>query len=699
MKPPVVPQVPLVGPERRFPEITIKAVVLGVLLAMMMAAANAYLGLRVGMTVAASIPASAIALGVLRAFRRSNILENNQVQTIASAGASTVSGIIFTVPALVMMGAWAGYDYWPIFLMVCVGGIMGVVFTTPLRRALIVDAGLTFPEGLATAQVLKTGGIARGKDVPEGEVEVKNPSGALGFKLLLEASVLGGLFKLCEGGFKWLGEGVATTKAWLGGAWLFKADATLAPSLLGIGFIVGPNIGTLMMSGAIIGTILGVPINWLINEPRLIEAAHLAIANDGKVWADIGADKQNAAYGAASWQECRRIGIGCMLVGGVWSLISLIGPIKSGIQASLAAFRAKRSGQTAGAPRTELDTPLPFLLFTAALMTVPLFLAFRSSLDGYDGRTLIAVVLTVLMLGFGFLFSSVAGYMAGLVGSSNNPVSGVTMATVVVSSLLLVMMMGKSELAARVGPAAVIYLAAFICTGACIAGDNLQDLKCGHVVGATPWKQQLCLVIGTIASASVIPLVLGLLDRANGIGRALEGQKPEDVLAAPQASLMKDLSTGIFGAGINWNFILFGCALAVVIIALDEHLKRKKASFRTPILAVAVGIYLPFGLSVLIFTGGMLAWLVKRKFRPKTEHETIALENSGMLLASGLITGEAIMGVGIAGVLYYQEEWGTKGQPLIPKDHIAAAGPLALAVTVLLIVYLYVRTLGAARRM
>ena len=677
---------PVVGPERSLPEITAKAVVLGVVLAMLMAAANAYLGLRVGMTVAASIPASAIALGVLRAFRRSNILENNQVQTIASAGASTVSGVIFTVPALVMMGAWSGYDYWPIFLMVCVGGIMGVVFTTPLRRALIVDAGLTFPEGVATAQVLKTGGVARGEDATAAETAQNASTSGLGFKLLLEASALGALFRVAEGAFKWIAAEVAMTKSWLGGKWLFTADATLQPSLLGIGFIVGPNIGTLMMSGAIIGTILGVPINWLLNEERLLTTAGLPV---GTAW-DAITPEQWGDLAGASWKECRRIGIGCMLVGGVWSLIRLIGPIKSGVRASLAAFRAQKSGAAAGAPRTELDTPINFLAFAAAVMTVPLFFAFWSALGEYEGKALVCAVLTVLMLGFGFLFASVAGYMAGLVGSSNNPVSGVTMATVVVSSFILLQLMGSEGVAGKVGPAAVIYLAAFICTGACIAGDNLQDLKCGHVVGATPWKQQLCLVIGTIASAAVIPLVLGLLDNAEGIGRAVrEGTKP---LSAPQASLMKELSTGIFGAGINWNFILFGCALAVVIIALDVWLERRKAAFRTPILGVAVGIYLPFGLSVLIFVGGLLAWLVKRKFAPKTEHEHVQLENAGMLLASGLITGEAILSVGIAALLVAAPTW-------IPGGH-ASFGPIAaLGATLALIVYLYVRTLGAARRM
>lgn len=677
---------PIVGPERSLPEITVKAVVLGILLAMLMAAANAYLGLRVGMTVAASIPASAIALGVLRFFRRSNILENNQVQTMASAGASTVSGIIFTVPALVMMGAWSGYDYWPIFLMVVMGGVMGVVFTTPLRRALIVDAGLTFPEGLATAEVLKTGGVERDADAAAKGTGAENKAGALGFKLLVESSVIGAAFKLCEGGLKALADGVATSRALFGGQWLFTADVTLAPSLLGIGFIVGPNIGALMMSGAVIGTIIGVPVNGWLNGERLLAAIG---APAGTAFGALSPEQVEALAGA-SWQECRRIGIGCMLVGGVWSLVTLFKPMVSGIRASLAAFRAQRKGGAAGAPRTEMDTPLPFLLATAAVMTVPLFFVFRYALTGYDGAAPIAALMTVLMIVLGFLFCSVAGYMAGLVGSSNNPVSGVTMATVVVSSLVLSWLMGHEGIAAKVGPAAVIYLAAFICTGASIAGDNLQDLKCGHVVGATPWKQQLCLVVGSIGSAAVIPLVLAVLDADQGIGRASRpGAHP---LAAPQASLMKDLSTGIFGAGINWNFILFGCALAVAIILLDEVQRRRGAKFRVPILAVAVGIYLPFGLSVLIFIGGVLSQLVARKFGAKTHEASVALENSGMLLASGLITGEAIMGVGIALAV-------AAAPNLLPQTHLAAGGALALLATAGMLAYLYVRTLRAAKVM
>ncbi len=676
---------PVVGPQRSLPEITLKGVVLGLVLAALTAAANAYLGLRVGMTVAASIPAAAISLGVLRAFRRSNILENNQVQTIASAGASTVSGIIFTVPALVIMGAWTEYQYLPILVMVALGGVMGVVFTTPLRRALIVDARLTFPEGVATAEVLKTGGVEREKGAGADD-----RAGATGFKLLLEAGALGALFKLGELGLRWLADSVATTKALLGGKWLFTADATLQPSLLGIGFIVGPNIATLIFSGGVIGTLIAVPINWLLNSDALMQAVGIP---PGTPWAEItdeqwgfAGDSPPTSIASQSWRSCRQIGVGCMLVGGVWSLIKLAKPIAGGIRASIAAFRNRAA---AGIARTELDTPMPILLLVAAVMAVPVFFVFHGALGDYAGKASIAAVMTALLFVFGFLFCAVAGYMAGLVGSSNNPVSGVTMATVVVSSLLLVQLMGKEGIAGQVGPLAVIYLAAVICTGACIAGDNLQDLKCGHLVGSTPWKQQLCLVLGALISASVIPIVLGQLDFAYGIGRPSPFHPEAQQLSAPQATLMGTLASGIFGAGIDWTYILLGCLLAVLIIALDVAQERRGASFRFPVLAIAVGIYLPFGLSVLIFTGGVLSWLLMRRFAGASKDTRQVLENNGMLLASGLITGEAIMGVAVT---FWAAQRGDAGAPF------AYARPLSVVVTLALMFYLYRRTLGSVPR-
>jgi putative OPT family oligopeptide transporter len=537
-----------------------------------------------------------------------------------------------------------------------------------LRRALIVDARLAFPEGVATAEVLKTGPIER-----EAGSEVKDDAAARGFRRLLEASFIGAAFKLLEGVFRVLiSEGIATTKAIAGGKWLFTIDATLLPSLLGVGWIVGLNIGILMMSGAVIGTLIATPLNWYLNPERLMEAAGIAA---GTPFSEF-TPKNWETLAGKSWGECRRIGVGCMIVGGIWSLITLAKPLVSGVKASIAAFKATRSG-SGPSERTEHDTPFPIIFGTAALMCVPLFFAFHHVVSSRDDAALIAGIMTLLMLVFGFLFCSVAGYMAGLVGSSNNPVSGVTMSTVIVASLVLVQVMGKGEVAQQIGPAAVIYLAALICTGACIAGDNLQDLKCGHIVGSTPWKQQLCLVIGTIGSAAVIPHVLDLL-QASG-----------EIRNPPQATLMKELATGIFGAGIAWNYILVGCGLAVALIILDNFQKARGSSFRFPVLAVAVGIYLPFGLSVLIFIGGVLSWFVNRKAEHVGKAVARNVENAGLLFASGLITGEAVMGVVVALITI------RFGDSLPAVD--ANATKYSLIVAAALVFYLYRRTAAAIR--
>lgn len=664
---------PVVGPERTIDEVTVKGVLLGLVLAALLAAANGYLGLRVGMTVAASIPAAAVSLGVLRMFRRSTILENNQVQTIASAGASVVSGIIFTIPALVMMGAWDTYRFWPIVGLASLGGILGVVFSVPLRRALIVDMNLAFPEGVATAEVLKTGPVDTATDVAKD-----SKLGKQGFRLLLEATGIGAAFKLVEGGLHWIAGEIATAKLWLGGKWLFRADAALTPALLGIGYIVGLNIGTLVFMGAVIGTIIAVPIHWWLNSGDLLASIGL---DRGLPLDQIPANKWQE-LSDATFRDCRRIGVGAMIVGGLWSVINLMKPLANGVRASLRAMRS--AGGVGSMPRTERDAPIPILLLVLVVAIVPLFLCFRSVLEGIESRDFVAAVVTVLALVFGFLFTSVAGYMAGLVGSSNNPVSGVTMATVIATALIVLQLIGADGIAARVGPAVVLYLAAIVCTGACIAGDNLQDLKCGHVVGSTPWKQQVCLVLGTVVSALVIPYVLGALDGEKGIGRAIEdGVQP---YAAPQATMMRDISTAIFGQGLDWLFIGIGCGVAVLLIVLDKIQEARGADFRFPVLAVAVGIYLPFGLSVLIFVGGLLNWWVNRISRREPASVRQDRENSGLILASGLVTGESLMGVAVAllAAFFTAPTW-------------EYAPTLAVIATLALCVYLVVRTLRSSR--
>ncbi len=630
---------PVVAADRNIAELTVKALILGALLSMILAAANAYIGLLVGLTVSASIPAAAASMGILRLFRSSTILENNMVQTAASAGESLVAGIIFTIPALVMMRAWSGYEYGPMVAIGVLGGILGVAFTIPLRRALIVEARLAFPEGRATAEVLKTGGIERNHE------SAANAEADTGFRRLLQAAGIGAVFKFVESGVGLLAGNVATTQSWLAGKYLFLGNINISPALIGVGYIVGLNIAMLVFIGGAIGTLIGVPLNWALNHEAIMAAAGIDTAI---AWSDLDADQWGALAGQ-SWQDCRRVGVGAMMIGGLWSLISLARPLVDGVRGSMKAYRESRAGGAA-AVRTEFDTPINYVFIVVIVSIVPLFLIFNFALAEYPDRIMISAIMTVMMLVFGFVFSSVAGYMAGLVGSSNNPISGVTIATVIVSALILLQLMGNEGIAARLGPIAVMYLAGLICSAAAIAGDNMQDLKCGHVVGATPWRQQLFQIVGVIAAAIIIPLILQLLDNQYGIGRPSPNPNaiPNSVLAAPQAGLMQALAGGIFGAGIKWNFIIMGFVLAVALIVVDKIQEKRGSTFRFPVLAVAVGIYLPLGLSIPIFVGGLIAWQVKRRSVELDEAQRTKRESLGLLVASGLITGEALTGVLVA---------------------------------------------------
>ena len=664
---------PLVAPERKLSEFTVKGMILGLVLSMLLAAANAYIGLLVGIVVSASIPAAAVSMGVLRLFPKSNILENNLVQTSASAGEALAAGLIFTIPALVLMGAWQHYSYWPLFAVALIGGVLGVAFTIPLRRALIVEARLKFPEGIATAEVLKTGGIAVGE--PEENEEGQAEEGAAGFRNLLRAAGIGALFKFLESGMRYLAGGVATSFSLFSGRYLFTANMTLSPALLGVGFIVGLNIAVLVFLGGFLGTIVGVPLNWAFNADRIMADAGFGA---GTALASLSSADW-ATLAGQSWKDCRLVGVGSMIVGGVWSLIALAKPLLSGVKTSLAAYRAGSRGESVGLPRTEMDTPINYIFMVAVLAAVPLFFLFRGVLGDYEKATLIAVIMTLLMLFFGFIFSSVAGYMSGLVGSPNNPISGVTIATVIVSSLILLQLMGKEGPAATLGPIAVIFLAGLICSSAAIAGDNLQDLKCGHLIGATPWRQQVYQVLGVIAAALVIPLVLQVLDKGQGIGRPVQEGVP--FLQAPQAVLMQTLAVGIFQGDIKWGYIGIGMGLAVVLIVLDKIQEKRGSSFRFPVLAVAVGVYLPVGLSIPIFVGGILAHLIMRRSRNASEKVRRTRENTGLLLASGLITGEALMGVAIAFAAAFPA---------------ALPGVLGLSAMLIVIGYLYSQTARAA---
>ena len=590
------------------PQLTVRAVVLAIVLAMILAAANTYLGLFAGMTIASAIPAAVVSMAVLRVLGGSTILENNIVQTGASAGSSIASGVIFTIPALVILGHWADFQYLWVLAIAGLGGILGVFFSVPLRRALIVDQGLAFPEGKAAAEVLKTG---------------ENP--AAGVKILGVAALGGGFAKLAAASGLRLFPDVASVSGWMG-KWLGYYGTNLSPALLGVGYIVGLNVGVLVLIGGMISWNVAIPVYaafFLDGNPEL--AARIA---DGSA--------EDAAY--AIWSaQIRYLGVGAMLVGGVWALISIRESLLSGIKSGLAAARAGAGRVVA---HTEQDLPMNGILIGTLLFTLPLFALYQTIV----GSIGVSLPMTIIMIVAGFLFCSVSAYMAGLVGSSNNPVSGITICTILFASLVLLFLMGKG---AALGPVAAIMIGAVVCCAACIGGDNLQDLKCGYIVGATPWKQQVMLAIGAASSALVMAPVLNLLLKAYGIG--VPTAEHPDPLIAPQATLMASVAKGMFGGHLPWGMISIGAAIGVAVIVWDQWLKQRGSEFRAPVLAVAVGIYLPLELAVPIFAGGLLAWLVEKKLGVHGETpEAERAKRNGMLFAAGLITGEALMGIFIA---------------------------------------------------
>ncbi|MBK7251699.1 MAG: oligopeptide transporter, OPT family [Gammaproteobacteria bacterium] len=585
------------------PQLTLRAIILAVILAMILAAANTYLGLFAGMTIASAIPAAVVSMAVLRALGGGGILENNIVQTGGSAGSSLASGVIFTVPALVILGYWQSFEFAWVLAIAALGGLLGVLFSVPLRRSLIVDQQLAFPEGKAAAEVLKTG---------------ENP--AQGVRILGSAALGGGLVKLAAASGLQLIPDTAAAAGFVGRG-IAYFGLNLSPALLGVGYIVGVNIGIVVLSGSI--------LSWNIAIP--IYAAHFLDANAALAQeiARAGGDAETAANLIWS-REIRYLGVGAMLIGGLWALVSLRHSILLGVRSGLAATRAGGAGAV---PHTEQDLPMKWVLAGIVLFTLPLLALYQTIV----GNFAVSLPMAVIMVVAGFLFCSVSAYMAGLVGSSNNPVSGITIATILFSAVVLLGLMGRD---AALGPVATIMIGAVVCCAACIAGDNLQDLKAGYIVGATPWRQQVMLAIGAITSALVMAPVLNLLAAAYGIG--VPSAAHPNPLAAPQATLMASVSKGLFGGALPWGMVAIGAGIGAAIIALDEALRKRGSGFRTPVLAAAVGIYLPLELNVPIFLGGLLAWLATR--RSGTE----AAGRSGMLFAAGMITGEALMGIVIA---------------------------------------------------
>ncbi|HEX5184326.1 MAG TPA: oligopeptide transporter, OPT family [Allosphingosinicella sp.] len=641
-------------------ELTLRAIVLGGLITLLFTAANVYLGLKVGLTFATSIPAAVISMAVLRWFRSASILENNIVQTVASA-AGTLAAIIFVLPGLVMIGWWHGFPYWTTAAITGTGGILGVLFSVPLRRALVVDTPLPYPEGRAAAEVLRVGSESRegAEESAKGlSVLVWNSLASAGFAIVTQTRLA-----------------VAEAATWFrvgGGA--TGIDGGLSFALLGVGHLVGLSVGAAMGLGLIVG--------WWILLPIL--TAHHPMPGGPEAWA-------NAVF----TQDVRFFGAGVIGVAAVWTLLRIAGPVIGGIRSAIAASRARRGGEALALE--ERDLPIGIVGLGSLLMLVPIAWLLWTVIAGGplagSAVPLIAGAL-VFVLVIGLMIAAVTGYMAGLIGASNSPVSGIGILSVVASSLMLVGLFGRHQ---PVGTTAALVAYALIVTGivfgvATISNDNLQDLKTGQLVGATPWRQQVALVFGVVFGSLVVPPVLNVL--YHGLGFAgMPGAGP-NALPAPQAALISALAKGVLGGNLNWWMIGSGAAAGVGFILLDELLGLFRR-MRLPPLGVGIGIYLPMSVILPTVIGSVLGWFYDRWADRQARPEYA--RRMGVLTATGLIVGESLWGVAFAFIVGATGKDTPLALPMIGD----AFAPFALAGgTILfaaLVWLLYRRTMQAVR--
>jgi putative OPT family oligopeptide transporter len=571
-------------------------------------------------------------MAILRGFKHSTMQENNIVQTVASS-AGTLSAIIFVLPGLVMVGWWSGFPFWVTFGICATGGILGVMYTIPLRRALVTDSDLPYPEGVACAEVLKVGG---GDDAAAGAAE----GGKAGLLAVTAGTVVSAAFAV-----------VVATKVFAGNvAQYFRFgdrgaasgyDFALSFALLAVGHLVGLWVGLAMLLGAIIAW------GWAVPH-------YTALAAGAGMAADIA---------QAAWNEkVRFIGAGTIGVAAIWTLAKLVKPVIAGLTSAMASSRARKSGQGATLPRTELDMPMGIVSLISLLCLFPIgWLLGSFSLQTGLGEHLWSLVIggLVFVVVMGFLVSAVCGYMAGLIGSSNSPLSGVGILVVIVAALLLIG--GVQTQASSDGGKGLVAFALFITSVvfavATIANNNLQDLKTGQLVDATPWKQQVALVVGVLVGAAVIPPVLDLLNQAYGFA-GTPGVDPARALAAPQAGLISALAQGVLQGSIDWSLIILGGAIGVALIVLDELMGRTCKKARLPPLAVGLGIYLPTSTTLMIVVGAVVGWYFDRRAERTANPDGV--KQLGVLLASGMIVGESIIGVVIAAIVVFSG----KGAPL-----------------------------------
>ncbi len=607
-------------------ELTFRGIIIGILITLVFTAANVYFGLKAGLTFSTSIPAAVISMAILRSFKNATLQENNIVQTIASA-AGTLSSIIFVLPGLIMIGWWTGFPFWISFLICALGGILGVMYSIPLRRALVTNSDLPYPEGVACAEVLKVGSSGGSENAAEVE------HGRAGLLAVVWGSIVAAVFAIIVATQVFASDVAQTFRIGRRGA-VAGYDFSLSFALLAIGHLCGLSVGIAMLIGACSGWGGLVPAYSVLTGDLTTAAGALA---------------------QATWRhKVRFIGAGAIGVSAIWTLLKLVQPVVSGLAGAMAASRARKAGQADTLPITERDIPIGIVGLVTLLCMLPIgwvlgHFANESGLGAHMTTLVIGGVAYVFLMSF--FVSAVCGYMAGLIGSSNSPLSGIGILVVIGAALLLVV-----GVKPYVGPDAskalmafALFTTAVVFNVAAIANNNLQDLKTGQLVGATPWKQQVALIIGVLAGAAVIPPVLNLVNQAYGFVGAPGATA--NSLPAPQAGLISSLAQGVIAADIDWSLIRFGAYIGIGIIILDAILAKTTKHMRVPPLAVGLGIYLPTASTLMIVVGSIVGWIFDRRADRTPNPE--GTKQLGVLLASGLIVGESIIGVVLSAIVVF----------------------------------------------
>ena len=627
-------------------ELTLRGTILGAFITVIFTASNVYLGLKVGLTFSSAIPAAVISMAILRLFSGSTILENNMVQTQASA-AGTLSSIIFVLPGLLMIGYWQSFPFWLTLAICAAGGMLGVLFSIPLRHVMVVKSNLPYPEGVAAAEILKAGSKTEGNDANDG------------LKDILFGGVVASVVSLFTNGFRILSD---STAYWFtAGKSIFQLPMGFSLALLSAGYLIGIMSGIAVLIGTIIAWLFGIPILSLIS--------------------DYDSSQPLSQIAMGFWaKDIRFIGAGTIAIAAIWTLLTLIKPVIEGLKISFKTMRSDVSASDIAPTDQDLSPKTIFLIMAGMLMILLItFYAFIAD-SGLSLGVAWSLVICAVLFAFimGFLVAAACGYMAGLVGSSASPISGIAIVAAIVISLIL---LGLGEIngmldsieGTNFATALALFTTSAVLAVACISNDNLQDLKTGYLVQATPWKQQVALLIGCIVGAIVIAPILEILYNAYGFTGAVPrpDMDQSQVLAAPQATLMTTIAKGIFSHNLDWTMILIGLAVGAVIIIIDLVLAANNSKFRLPALAVGLGIYLPPSITMPIFVGTVLSWIIKRnayakartlKLNPEEEYKKT--DRKAALIASGLIVGESLVGVILAVVIVISIASGGSDAPL-----------------------------------